>query len=82
MIMLGEFGSGSGTVAASVVRSGTVFNWLRFLLTSPVGVSTTYDLGVLAGDEILPRVGSLSVVIQTSVLSGRSGDSWTRYLPS
>ena len=58
---------------------GLTFNWLLFLRTSPCGVRTMYERGVLAVVTVLPVVWCLSVVTQTFVSSGIAGSSRTRW---
>ena len=49
--------------------------WPLLRCTSPVGVSTTSDLGDLAEKITLPWIGWSSEVIQTSVSSGMDDNS-------
>ena len=67
---------GGGPVVG--VASGTMFSWLRFLLTAPLSVVTSYDLGAVACGSAMPSEGCPSVVTHTFVPGGSSGNGRTR----
>ena len=47
----------SGLRVSSELASGTTFNYCRFLTTSPVEDSTTYDRGLSPVETTMPRIG-------------------------
>ena len=54
-----------------------ILSWLRLRRIKPVCVCTMCDRGALAGSITLPEVGWPLVVTNTSVSSGRLGNSLT-----